>query len=417
MNKLTVILTLCIIATAARSQSSVEAYIKAHTKPVYSIDPHDKRMDDLEAIGNAIGDAQVVSLGEQDHGDAPSFLAKARLVRYLHEKKGFTVIAFESDFYSLVSAGNAAQVQGVSPLRLMNDNIFSIWTGCTECSDIFHYIDSSYTTSSPLAVTGFDSQLHGSYRVKNYKKDMQALLEQAGSRFTSQLLPVFDYIRRYYPLHGGRVIPVDSLVYFDKIADSVSGELQALPDSSFIRILVKSLQGYIRQHIYFAQDNYDAETVRDRQMAENFLWLYRYKYPGQKIIIWAHNYHIAKNTYDAFPTGKYGRHLSMGNELARVLKDTMYILGFTSYQGRAGRVMVKPFRVKKPAKKSIENWMADRDPAFAFVDLKGWRLANPAVKEPFFMKGKFHTNAEAVWTDVFDGVFYIRDMYPCSRKE
>lgn len=416
MKKIILFLFTCITVINAGAQSSIQAYVKAQVKPIYSNDPHDSRTDDLEAIGKAIGNAQIVSLGEQDHGDAPTFLAKARLVRYLHEKKGFDVIAFESDFYSLVSAGDAA-AQGSSPLRLMNENIFSIWTGCMECSDIFHYIDSSYSTSSPLIVTGFDSQLHGNYRVNNYKKDMQAMLEQAGSRYTGQLLPLFDYIRRYYPLHGGRVIPMDSLVYFDQITDSVNRELEHLPDSSFIRILVKSLQSYIKQHIYFAQGSYESETVRDRQMAENFLWLYRHKYPGRKIIIWAHNYHIAKNTYAAFPSRKYGKHLSMGNELARVLKDTMYILGFTSYSGTAGRVMVKPFRVKKPAKTSIERWMAAGDPAFAFVDLKAWRLANPAVKELFFMKGKFHENAEAIWTDVFDGVFYIRDMYPCRRKE
>jgi erythromycin esterase len=180
--------------------------------------------------------------------------------------------------------------------------------------------------------------------------------------------------------------------------------------------MMRSLQAYVQQHIYFARDGYEAETVRDKQMAENFLWLYRYKYPGQKIIIWAHNYHIAKNTFAAFPLRKYGKHYSMGNELAKVLKDTMYILGFTSYGGKAGRVMVKPFKVPAPKKNSIERWMAEQDPAYAFVDLKAYREANPADKPLFFMKGKFHRNAEAVWTDVFDGVFYIKQMYPCRRK-
>jgi erythromycin esterase-like protein len=40
-------------------------------------------------------------LGEQNHGDAPALFAKTKLVKYLHEKHGFNILAFESDFYGL----------------------------------------------------------------------------------------------------------------------------------------------------------------------------------------------------------------------------------------------------------------------------------------------------------------------------
>lgn len=405
-----------MIWVSGHAQSRIETYVKANTHVINSIDLSDESLGDLEVIGRAIGNAQVVSLGEQDHGDAPAFKAKARLVRYLHEKKGFNVIAFESDFFSLVRAVDEAGMKGSSPGRLMKENIFTVWTGCMECTDVFDYIDSSALSSTPLKVTGFDSQLHGLYRAKNYGTQMRNMLLQAGSKYVEGVSPLFDYVQRFYPLHAGRVIPVDSLVYFDKLVDSINNELQVLPDSSFIKIAMKSLKGYTTQHIHFAAGNYEAETARDRQMAENFLWLYRHKYAGQKIIIWAHNYHIAKNTFDAFTSRKYGKHYSMGNELAKVLKDTMYVLGFTSYSGKAGRIMVEPFKVPKPKKYSIENWMAVNDPAYAFTDLRAYRMKNPDDDSLFFMKGKFHKNAEAIWTRVFDGVFYIKDMYPCKRK-
>ena len=69
--------------------------------PIASIQPDLVEFSDLDAVGAAIGDARIVMLGEQDHGDGATFLAKTRLIKYLHEEKGFNVLAFEADFFGL----------------------------------------------------------------------------------------------------------------------------------------------------------------------------------------------------------------------------------------------------------------------------------------------------------------------------
>jgi len=59
---------------------------------------------DLRALDAAIGEARIVLLGEQSHGDGTAFAAKARIVEHLHRNNGFEALAFEADFYALERA-------------------------------------------------------------------------------------------------------------------------------------------------------------------------------------------------------------------------------------------------------------------------------------------------------------------------
>ena len=83
----------------------MERYIKDSVVLVRSIDPADTLFSDLDLLGKAVDDSRIVMLGEQDHGDSRTFLAKCRIIKYLHEKLGFNVLAFESDFLHLTKYG------------------------------------------------------------------------------------------------------------------------------------------------------------------------------------------------------------------------------------------------------------------------------------------------------------------------
>ncbi|GAA4320806.1 hypothetical protein [Compostibacter hankyongensis] len=75
----------------AFGQKAIKEYVQQSIHVIENLDTSSSDYKDLEAIGKAIGTARVVMLGEQDHGDAPTYLAKTRLIKYLHEKKGFNV--------------------------------------------------------------------------------------------------------------------------------------------------------------------------------------------------------------------------------------------------------------------------------------------------------------------------------------
>jgi erythromycin esterase-like protein len=166
-------------------------------------------------------------------------------------------------------------------------------------------------------------------------------------------------------------------------------------------------------------DYFQRMAIRDRQMARNLDWLATHLYPREKIIVWAHNYHISK--YNGhYPEPFLNEAVTMGGCLTAdsVMARATYILGFTSFEGTAGRVYQKPYSIDKPGRNSLERWIG-ADLPFAFVDFREYNRLHPDTHERFSMAGSVkgngrHTESEAEWNRVFDGVFYIRNMHACT---
>jgi len=77
-----------------------------------------------------------------------------------------------------------------------------------------------------------------------------------------------------------------------------------------------------------AEDNKDvwADNFRDRCMADNLEWAIKTYLPGQKVMYWAHNYHVSNQRYP-------GRLDATGSHLTERLKDKYYPVGFSFYNG------------------------------------------------------------------------------------
>jgi erythromycin esterase len=403
------------LSFASYSQTGIKDYVKTRSVEIKSIDALDS-FADLGPIGDAIGDARIVLLGEQSHGDATTFQAKSRIVQYLHQQKDFEVLVFESDFFSLQQG---LSMKGDS--LFLRDNIFPIWTWCNTCSNLlYNYIPSTFKSARPLIVTGMDPQLHGDYAVKNLGENFKRFID-SGFAADPEVLKIAQDISK----------DIDSLILFTSPKDTftctrIISNIDLLLANSNVKSSAPALWlQYLRNfrlqaRVYLAhlKKNHAEYYIRDMQMAENIDWLLNNTFKGKKIIVWAHNYHISKNSYDHF-NPVTSRHLSMGSFLAFEFRreKEMYILGFTSYRGFTDWTNSDTYDqvLRNPQKNGYENWLPVQWP-YAFTDFKPYNKSRSGVVEQFHMKGSTyltHVSTLMNWSAVFDGVFFIRDMKGC----
>lgn len=123
-----------------------------------------------------------------------------------------------------------------------------------------------------------------------------------------------------------------------------------------VDVAVKTLEDrikFIEMGLYDTKESYE---FRDRIMADNVEWLTKVMYPGKKVILWAHNDHLAKNT-SKMSVKEQGEWInsftSMGELLHKKLKDKEYVIGLYMNSGRASTITTqKIFQIKPMPKEA-----------------------------------------------------------------
>src|SRR5262249_30742521 len=150
-----------------------------HAAEIDSIDFDDNEFDDLEAFGKAVGNARMVMLGEQTHGDGTAFRAKARLIRFLHEELGFDVLAFESGFYDMHKVWERIRA-GDDAAKAARSGMFGMWSQSRQVRPLIDYIGERADSSRPLELTGFDCQFSGRASKDHLVDDLVEFLAKHG---------------------------------------------------------------------------------------------------------------------------------------------------------------------------------------------------------------------------------------------
>jgi erythromycin esterase len=415
MNNKTILLTAffsCHI-TCMQAQQSIKSYVHDSMVQIKDISPYNEDYSELQTIGDAIGEAKIVMLGEQDHGDAPTFLAKSKIIKYLHEEKGFNVLAFESDFFALNAGWDSLNKTDTAIQTFIRLNIFPLWTACDACQQLlFDYLPATHSSENPLQLSGFDSQIFLWYSYDSLRILLDSVFRlyelpiTKTPEYTGIVLPLIDSTAAWLSPY------VDSNQYntAHQFFTQIKLELmEKVVENDFWLLVMDNLIAANLEFECIGIDDSKGYVIRDAQMARNIAWLSRVKYPNEKIIIWAHNFHISKQVDDS--NEEFYGGTSMGGFMSQdtALIAQTYVMGFTSYEGSTARIQGRMKSVAEPKRNSFESWV-NENYYYGFLDFTPYSGNH---QQEFRMKGELHRHSKEAWMTKYDGYFYIRTMYPC----
>lgn len=381
-------------------------------------------LDDLEPLRGMIGDARVVAIGENAHFIQEFAAMRERILRFLVERCGFTVLAFEYGFSEGFPLDAWARGEGADD-ELTARLAAAIPVGME--APLRWVRRHNRTAERPVRFAGVD-------------------IPAAGGSLAPALTPVADYLREVDP----EVLPLAERAL--RIAETFAGDSGAVSAPAWARldaadqdalsaaltrllirfraieplyvsrsdqpsydIALRRLEGALHTDYtframagLFAGTGLTADTsARDSYMAGSVLWHLERLEPDTRVVLVAHNAHILKRpvSFDGRLTG-----LPMGLYLDRALGDAYYALALTSTASRTAEMrrdegarfgfVVEETELGPPEPGSVEADFADAGLGLAVADLRAARGAGGGPDRIRMQSTYLHTPV----LDSYDGV-------------
>jgi erythromycin esterase len=245
----------------------------------------------LNFLKKAVGSSSIVGLGEATHGSSEFFLLRNEIIKYLVDSMGFSVIALESSFVPIMQVNNL--VGKVSSKKIL-DSLFGRIHQTSEMEALFDWVGQKASSGKNIVVAGFDMQGHyytlqllaNEFRdIDTELSGMMDDLQQFRLKYNYSAGKFDTMYKKVVAMH--QVFKLKEKQLSEKI--KTTKRLQLI-DRYISSLSTAFLQEYLNATAARSRSN-TPSNFRDSLMADNISWL-RNHYPGEKIIVLAHNAHI-----------------------------------------------------------------------------------------------------------------------------
>ena len=405
-----------MVATAAAWLSSVAVPLAA-TQPGAAL-------TDLAPLRSMVGTARIVGMGEGTHGTREFFELKHRVFEFLVREMGFTHFAIEATWSEADDINNYVLTGQGDPARLLSRLYF--WTWNTE--EVLALIQwmRQWNLTAPASrrvqFLGFDIQYPGAAmdsvasfigRVDSarasYVADRYACIapyRNNGSAFSRPQSTYAALPQAEREACSRSLAEVAALIRADSVAYS-----SASSDSAYSRALhsARAVQQF-EEMASASGSAYTAVLVRDRCMAENVQWLMQQAGPAARMMLWAHNGHVASMSG------------WMGGELRNAYGGDYLNLGFIfgtgSFNARGseatGNTSVRAFDISLVPEGSLESVFMATDRPLLLLDAR--RIASGGSAAALLAGPIAMRTIGAVYNPASEAITFAPTMLPSDYQ-
>ena len=323
-----------VVPVAPAPTAADRAWLNAHVSSLRTADADGGSTDDLEAFQRIVGDARVVSLGEDTHGTSEFFRIKHRLTRYMVEHMDARVFAIEANQLA-VEPINRYVREGAGEVEQVMRGMFAVWN-TQEMKAMIEWMRAHNVAhpSQKISFVGYDMQ-DPSLPIDSVRAFLSRrqpdLLPLAERHYTSYreawrkgAYPrAADSVQQAWRSDAESMWRVVSAHVPEWLRNARSGE-----DSAAVEWALQNAN-VVRQAALAALSGRLGD--RDSAMAANIDWLLARHRDRSRVVVWAHNGHVARD-----PDPKLGIFggMSMGTYLGARLGEALRVFGLVSYAGK-----------------------------------------------------------------------------------
>jgi erythromycin esterase len=330
---------------------AVKQWLADHAIPLRTVEAG-HGFEDMQPLREIVGDAHVVALGEATHGTREFFQLKHRMLEFLVSELGFTVFAIEATMPEAFDINEYVLTGEGDPEKALAGLYFWTWN-TEEVLDLIQWMR-EYNADSrhPKKVKFYGFDMQSVPRAARVTLDYLRDVDPGQADFAETTLAVLanPYRESEFPILTAERKEAAASVVETVLRrfDERKGDYVARTSVAEWE-LARQHAEIVAQHIEMMRGLADAPNesfaVRDSAMAENIRWILEHEGPGTRVVVWAHNGHVATEQ----PW--------MGARLRRVLGSDMVVFGFAFNQGS-----FQAIEIPMPSRQGLRSFVADPAP-------------------------------------------------------